>query len=256
MRNQAILKQIKEIKREHPLWGFRRVWAYLRFQKKVLVNKKRIYRIMREENLLVNQMKKLKAIRKNYPRKIRASRPNEIWGIDMTKVITKTGWINLVIVLDWHTKKIVGYHADTISKAEQWLSALNMAVMEQFPDGIKEHGQLSLISDNGSQPTSVKFMKETSMLGIKQIFASYNNPKGNADTERVIRTLKEDLVWPREFENIYDFKDALRKWVNDYNTDYPHSSLGYMTPAAFEMEAKLKAIELKKEASSSNLFFA
>jgi transposase InsO family protein len=94
------------------------------------------------------------------------------------------------------------------------------------------------------------------MLGIKQIFASYNNPKGNADTERVIRTLKEDLVWPSEFENIYEFKDALRKWVNDYNTDYPHSSLGYMTPAAFETMAKLTAIELKKEASSSNLFFA
>ena len=78
------------------------------------------------------------------------------------------------------------------------------------------------------------FFKACSELGIQQIFASYSNPKGNADTERVIRTLKEDLVWPREFDSIADFEKALNVWQKEYNEDYPHSSLGYMTPYEYE----------------------
>jgi hypothetical protein len=51
-----------------------------------------------------------------------------------------------------------------------------------------------LISNNGSQPTAVNFTKECNILGINQVFTIYNNPKGNADTERLIRTFKEELV--------------------------------------------------------------
>jgi len=54
------------------------------------------------------------------------------------------------------------------------------------------------MSDNGSQPTSLSFMKACSNLDIHQAFTSYNNPKGNADTERMMRTLKEELLWLRE----------------------------------------------------------
>jgi putative transposase len=68
-----------------------------------------------------------------------------------------------------------------------------MAVNRQFPDGAR--GQdLSLMSDNGCQPTSLTFMKACSTLSIHQAFTSYNNPKGDADTERVIRTLKEECL--------------------------------------------------------------
>jgi len=61
------------------------------------------------------------------------------------------------------------------------------------------------VGDNGSQPTLVGFMVACSVLGIRQIFASYNNPKGNADTEGVMRTIKEDLVWPNDFESPFEF---------------------------------------------------
>ena len=71
-------------------------------------------------------------------------------------------------------------------------------------------------------------------MGIEQIFASYSNPKGNADTERVIRTLKEDLVWPREFDSVQAFEVALKQWVKDYNEDFPHSALNYETPCDYE----------------------
>ena len=77
-------------------------------------------------------------------------------------------------------------------------------------------------------------MAACNVLEIKQIFASYDNPKGNADTERVIRTIKEDLVWPNDFSTPFELQAALDRWVVDYNTDYPHSSLGYKTPCEFE----------------------
>ena len=64
--------------------------------------------------------------------------------------------------------------------------------------------------------------------------SSYCNPKGNADTERVIRTIKEDLVWPREWSSFCELKDAFGKWTREYNEEYPHSSLGYDTPSEYE----------------------
>lgn len=86
-RNKKILERIKQIKSDHPLWGFRRVWAYLKFQQGFLVNSKRIYLLMKENKLLVKDTRQLKAKRENYPSKIRASQVNEIWGIDMTKIM-------------------------------------------------------------------------------------------------------------------------------------------------------------------------
>ena len=59
-------------------------------------------------------------------------------------------------------------------------------------------------------------------------------PKGNADTERVIRTIKEDLIWPSDFQTPFELQAELDSWVMDYNTDYPHSSLNYRTPCEYE----------------------
>ena len=188
---------------------------------------------MKENNFLVSQIIK-KAPRKSSRPKLRAIKPNSVWGIDMTKImISEVGWTYLVIVLDWYTKKIVGYNLKMQSKTRDWLNALDMGILKQFPDGVKGN-DLKLVSDHGSQPTSAKFIEECGVMDVKQIFASYNNPKGNADTERVIRTLKEDLVWPREWETFSQLEEALTEWIKNYNQDYPHSTLGYMTPIEFE----------------------
>ena len=86
--------------------------------------------------------------------KPRASRPNKWWDIDMAKVLIQNfGWVYIVILLDWYSKKIVGYHADIRSKTEHWLKTLDMAVNRQFPNGARGQG-LHLLSDNGCQPTS------------------------------------------------------------------------------------------------------
>ena len=163
------------------------------------VNKKRIYRLMKENNLLVSKNSRNRAKRTVFRPKPKASYPNQIWGTDMTKIkLGSWGWYYLVVVLDWHTKKMVGYRLSLQSKNKDWQEALQQAVDQCFPNGIKDSlkSTLYLVSDNGCQPTSLSYMKACSDLGIKQIFTSWSNPKGNADTERVIRTLKEDLVWP------------------------------------------------------------
>ena len=60
---------------------------------------------------------------------------------------------------------------------------------------------------------------------------------GNADTERVMRTIKEDLVWPNEFMTADALAEALKRWVHFYNHEYPHSALGYASPCEYERRA-------------------
>jgi transposase InsO family protein len=79
-------------------------------------------------------------------------------------------------------------------------------------------------------------MRACAALGIHQAFTSDNNPKGNADTERFLRTLKEELVWLHEWTSPTVFFDALDRWIADYNECYLHSALGYRSPEAFEAD--------------------
>jgi len=231
--NKEILQKIKDIKTEHPLWGYRRVTAWLRLRERMKVNRKRIYKLMKENGLLVER-KIYKVRRKPKKSKPRAKKPLQFWGIDMTKfIIEGLGWVYIVIVLDWFTKEIVGFDISLRSRSEDWLRALEMALNKKFPDGVRGNG-LSLISDNGSQPTSRSFMAKMTILGIEQIFTSYDNPKGNAETERMIRTIKEEVVWLHEFESLAEAKKIIGSWIEKYNREYVHSALGYLSPLEFE----------------------
>ncbi len=174
-RNLALLEQIKEIKTDHPLWGYRRIWSYLKYRQGIPVNKKRVYRLLKEQNLIVTPSLRLKAKRGPIRPKPHAERPNQFWGIDMTKIkMTDWGWLYLTVILDWYTKKMVGYNLGLQSKTEDWLKALNQAVNALFPKGFQEteKEQLFLISDNGCQPTSQRFMMNYAVMGIKQIFTT------------------------------------------------------------------------------------
>lgn len=249
-RNQSVVERIRHLKSDHPFWGYRRIWAHLTYIDHMSLSKNRVHRLMKEHNLLVPKNMKLKAIRKAHRSKPQPTRPNQWWGIDMTKVkIDGYGWVYVVIVLDWHTKKVVGYYAGLQSKTWHWLVALNRAANRQFPKGARGHHDLHLMADKGCQPTSLSFMKACRDLGIKQAFTSYNNPKGNADTERFMRTLKEELVWVREWKTPTAFFQAFEMWIQSYNASYLHSALGYKPPETFEQNfnnEKLKETRLKK----------
>lgn len=232
-RDEGLLERIKGIRALHPFWGYRRVWAWLRYRENVVINQKRVRRIMKENGLMATQ-KIYRAKRTSQRNKPKAERPHQYWGIDMTKfLIPSLGWVYLVIVLDWFTKKIVGWDISLRSKASDWRRALELAIHREFSYGIRGSG-LKLISDNGSQPTSTSFMRDMKLLGIEQIFSSYDNPRGNADTERVMRTIKEEVIWLNEFSTLAEAKEKIGKWIEvDYNKFYVHSRLGYMSPEEF-----------------------
>jgi putative transposase len=236
-RNETILGKIQEMKAEHPFWGYRRIWAHLTYVNNLKVNKKRVYRLMKTHGLIVTKNTRLKAKRTPGRPKPQAERPNQIWGIDMTKFKTAEGWGYLVITLDWYSKKIVGHHLGYLSRADEWLEALEQGVQKQFPIGVRGQ-ELKLISDNGCQPTSTGFMKACHHLGIEQIFTSYNNPKGNAETERMMRTLKEELLWLMEWDSLKQAEIALEIWINSYNKTYLHSAHGYRPPVWAEKNYK------------------
>jgi len=98
---------------------------------------------MKENNLLVKDRKKLKAKRTPMRGKPQGSVPNEIWGIDMTKVKTQKGWAYLVFVIDWYTKKIVGYDESYRSRSEEWLGALEQGLVKQCPGRGKKQEPVS-----------------------------------------------------------------------------------------------------------------
>ncbi len=106
---------------------------------------------------------------------------------------------------------------------------------QQFPDGARGKG-LSLMSDNGCQPTSLAFMEACSTLEIHQAFTSDHNPKGNAATERVIRTLTEACLWRQEWTCPLALVRALAAWIDEYNARYLHSALGDTPPRPCERE--------------------
>ena len=230
----GLLERIKALKADHPFWGYRRVWAWLRYRDRFLVNQKRVRRVMKEHGLMVvrNFHRAKRTPQRSKPR---ADRPCQFWGIDMTKfLVPSLGWVYLVVVLDWFTKKIVGWDLSLRSRAADWERALEMALDREFPDGVRGAG-LKLISDNGSQPTATSFMRDMAILGIEQIFTSYDNPKGNADTERVLRTIKEELIWLNEYSSLEEAREKIGQWIEiDYNKFYVHSGLGYLSPEEYE----------------------
>ena len=228
LRNEGVLKRIRQLKGEHPFWGYRHVWAQLRLVEGFLINKKRVYRLMKVHGLLVPRPAAAKASRVATRSKPRPDRPRQWWGIDMTKVLTESGWVYVVLVVDWYTKQVVGHQAGSRSTAVEWLVALERG-LRSFPEGVRGQG-LHLMSDNGSQPTAKRFVKACRTLDITQAFTSYNNPKGNADTERMMRTLKEELVWLQEWPTEAAFVAALDHWIPWYNEHHLHSALGYQTP--------------------------
>jgi transposase InsO family protein len=234
MKDAGLAERIKELKESHPFWGYRRVRAWLRYRDKIRINEKRVRRVMKENGLMASQTLH-RAKRTPQRSKPKAERPRQYWGIDMTKfMVPALGWIYLVIVLDWYTKKVVGWDLSLRSRSGEWEQALEMAIQREFPQGVRDRG-LKLISDNGSQPTSVSFMRDMGTLGIEQIFTSYDNPKGNAETERMMRTIKEEFLWLHEFSSLEEAKRAIRQWIEvDYNRLYVHSALGYLSPEEFE----------------------
>ena len=201
------------------------------------MHQQRSLRLMREHHLLVVSTRHLHAKRTPTGRTPHPTQPHAWWGIDMTKVMGEgVGWIDIVVVLDWYTKMIVGHYAGLRCTTPHGLQAIEMAVNRQFPQGARGQG-LSLMRDNGCQPTATALMQACSLLGIEPAFTSDNNPQGNANTERMIRTLKEECLWLHEWTCPFTVASTLESWIAGYNEHDLHSALGDKPPRQFERES-------------------
>jgi putative transposase len=130
-------------------------------------------------------------------------------------------------------KVVVGHDAGLRCTSKHWLEALDIAVDGQLPHGARDQG-LSLMSDNGCQPASLAFMEACRRLGIHQTFTSDNNPQGHADTERFMRTLKEEGLWLQEWTCPFVLTKGLDAWLDHYHEHDVHSALEYQPPRQFE----------------------
>jgi len=214
----------------HRTFGYRRIWALLRRRKGVFVNKKTVWRIMYEEGLsrpkIRHRLKRPKRVEKMQP-----TRPNEGWQIDMTSLqLSDMTPLFLVMVTDCYTRQIVGWTLDRRCRASEWVSAVRMGQESRGLTTKAACTGLTLRCDNGSQPCSKKFVEYLGRTGVKGQYTGYDAPDDNAYIERVIRTVKEEEIWPNLYDTMSEAHEAIEAYVKYYNEERIHSALGYKTP--------------------------
>ena len=132
---------------------------------------------------------------------MRSAGPNRGWQINMTSfALSDFTPLYLIMVTDCYTRKIIGWTLDRRCRTGEWVGALRMALEFEGLTTKEACSKLTLRSDNGSQPCSKKFVEYLGKTGVKGQYTGYNTPDDNAYIERVIRTVKEEEIWP----NIYD----------------------------------------------------
>jgi len=225
-----VTEMIIELVKQYPFYGYRKIAAILQYQRGILINRKRVYRIMKEQHLTMAPSHSHKKLFRGIPfsHKTQAEKSNELWGIDMTYIwCGADGWAYFHGVIDHHDKEMLGYHFSKSCSALGGVMALANAASK------RQIESLELRSDNGCHYGAKIFREEIMRLGIKHTRTMVNTPKGNAVIERFFRSLKEECVWQNQFKNFEEAKAAVDPWVEQYNVERPHQTLNYETPQRF-----------------------
>jgi putative transposase len=231
--DEQLVNTIKELIRQYPQYGYRKIYAVVRFRMGIKVYRNKVYDIMKAQKLLLPASTRNRTLFRGVKMSVNleAQRPNQLWGIDMTQIWCGCdGWGYLHGVIDHFDKTLVGYHYSTSCKAMGAVMAISEAVSRR---PVRE---LELRSDNGCHYGSKVFREELTRLGINHTRTMVNTPKGNAVIERFFRSLKQECVWLHRFENFEQSKEVIDKWIKQYNEERPHQSLNYATPAEFYQE--------------------
>lgn len=216
----------------HGTYGYRRIWALLR-RRGHRINKETVRRMMLRMGLSRPKIR-YKPKRPKHVEKMHPGEPNRGWQIDMTSfVLSDLTTLYLVLVTDCYSRKIVGWNLDRCCRAGEWVSALRMGLESQGLVSKELCRGLVVRSDNGSQPCSKKFVEYLGKVGVRGQYTGYNAPDDNAFVERVIRTVKEEEIWPNLYDSLSEARAAMEDYINYYNNERIHSALGYQTPSEF-----------------------
>ncbi|GCE13003.1 IS3 family transposase [Tengunoibacter tsumagoiensis] len=221
--------RIDELYTAHPSYGYRRITAHLRRQG-LLVNHKAVARHMREMGLTAlypgpNLSKRAHqaAIYPYLLAHVTASYPNHVWGIDITYIRLRSGWMYLVAVLDWYSRYVISWQLDQTMQLPFVLEAVQTALRQARP--------LIFNSDQGSQFTSTQYLELLKEHAVQISMDSRCRALDNIFTERLWRTVKYEEVYLKEYESPRDARNSLTDYLHFYNNEQLHQSLQYRTPS-------------------------
>ena len=225
-----LMKLIDQCYLDLPFYGTRRIKDWLLDEHGLVVNRKRIQRLRRllaietlypKRNLsLANQQYKV------YPYLLRGlsiDRPNQVWSTDITYIPMAKGFVYLVAIMDWYSRRVLSWRLSTTMDSDFCIDALE--------DAIEKHGCPDIFNtDQGSQFTSEDF---TSVLKDNHIKISMDG-KGrwvdNVFVERLWRSVKYEEVYLNAYDTVADARQALGRYFTFYNSQRRHQSLNKQTP--------------------------
>jgi putative transposase len=207
---------IRAVVDEHPAWGVRKVWATLRRAPYgIRAGLKRVWAMMNALGLVLPADGR----REKEPRRgqVVVEEPNRRWSTDMTTVWTaEDGMVAVMPVIDCGCRTVLALEVSKSQEAPAVLAPVVRALREQFGDRSDVPDGLELRTDH--------------------TFAPVGRPTGNAAGERLIRTMKEECIWLRDWQNAAELRAALAEWVETYNHRRPHQALKWQTPAERRLE--------------------
>ena len=221
-------------------YGRRRMTTEVRETLGRPVNEKRIGRLMREHHLASRKRRRFRVVTTDskhaHPvapnvleRDFQATAPNQKWVADLTYIPTDEGWLYLALVLDLFARKIVGWAMSDTMPQELTLAALWVALGWRDPQpGLLHH------SDRGSQYAAGDYRKVLEARGITVSMSRKGDCWDNAPMESANGTFKVECVHGEHFRTRAEAQQALVEYIGYYNTERRHSSLGNLSPAAFE----------------------
>jgi putative transposase len=227
---------IYELIQRYPRYGYRRIAVMLRRKKELVVNRKKVQRIMRRNGWGVTI--RPQGFRPRVPGSRSVSeRPNERWATDMTHFFCNdSGWCHVVAVIDCWNREIIGYRVSRSQEAKVAEGALEDALIRRFQMKRSEARGVLLRSDNGLIFTSKRYLKLIHKYGLEPEFITPYTPEQNGVIERFMRSLKEECIWLQGFSSFREAKTIIEAWINEYNTERPHQELGYVPPIEYRQQ--------------------
>ena len=224
------MNRIDEIHTAHPTWGYRTITKIIRRDDGITVNHKKILRMM--NTMGVRTIYPLPNLSKRYhaeylkPYLLRnrvISAPDQVWGVDITYIRMKKGFMYLFVIVDWYSRYIVDFELSTTIDKSFVMGCMKRALSRKRPEIVN--------SDQGGHFTSPDYQMLLHENEVKISMDGKGQALDNVRTERFFRTLKYDLIYTNEFETPRGLRAALWPYIEEYNTYRPHSSIWMKCPA-------------------------
>ena len=240
--DELLTRRIRELIPENPTFGYRRLWALLRAQDGLRVNRKAVYRILRLQGWFMHQ-RAITARPRAQKKRSRAEASNERWAMDLTHLhCGEDGWAHLAAVIDCHDREIIGYEFSLRGRAQEAERALEEACLRRFGT-LRPRGPTPILrSDNGLVFQSRRFRAACQQYRLRQEYITPYTPEQNGLIERFFRSLKEECVWQQNFGSFVEARRAVLRWIRWYNEERPHQALGYQSPAQFRAAQQLQQV--------------